>query len=94
MGFFNWFKSKMFGGRILQTLGSVSGNGKGSVSVELKIHLLEDSKSNDGKAIGIEIVAKSLLSYQITPCTLSTEKCVELQRLLSRALETRVLRSN
>ena len=90
MGLFNWFKSQMFGGTIVQTIGVVKGTQKGLMNVELKVHLLKDLKSNDGKAIGIEMVAKSPLSYQMMPCTLTRNSCRELKEMLSKALDASI----
>lgn len=85
MGIFNFFKSQMFGGKIRQTIGSVTGRGCGPVKTEIKIHIIEDNKSNTGKSIGIELTAKSILSYQMLPITLSEQETKNLINLLNES---------
>jgi hypothetical protein len=71
MSIWSWFKSKMFGGRIIRTVGTVEGSGKFMLRTELKVHVLEPKDPKMQKAVGIEFVAKSFLSYQMMPITLS-----------------------
>ncbi len=70
------FKGAMFGSRITQTVGQVDGVGKNLMNNSLKIHKL------DNKTIGIEIVSKSILSYQMTPVTLTKKDAKKLSEIL------------
>ncbi|PKM99445.1 MAG: hypothetical protein CVU78_06190 [Elusimicrobia bacterium HGW-Elusimicrobia-2] len=74
MGLLNWFKSQMFGGKILRTVGTVSGKGKSLVNSELKVHLLENKSNLHEEMVGLELVQKTILSYQMTPITLSAQE--------------------
>lgn len=85
MGIFKWFKAQMFGGKILQTIGSVKGRSKGPINYELKVHILEEKELGSSKSIGIELVVKSFLSYQMVPITLSLQEARKLITLLEEA---------
>jgi hypothetical protein len=65
------FKGSMFGARILRTVGEVKAAGKSIGSMTIRVHLL-DSTSPD-RAIGVELVAKTPLSYQMLPISLSKD---------------------
>jgi len=86
MGISKWFKAQMFRGKILQTIGSVKGRSKGPVNCELKVHIIEEKELSSSKSIGIELVAKSFLSYQMMPITLSSQETRKLIALLEEAL--------
>lgn len=60
-------KSAMFGVKIERTLGEVEGYPQRPVSLRLKVHVLADGSSN--KAVGLELVARSIASYQMMPIT-------------------------
>ncbi len=85
MGIFNFFKSQMFGGKVCRTIGSVTGQGRGPVKTEIKVHIIEDNKSSTGKSIGLELIAKSTLSYQMLPITLSEQETKDLINLLNES---------
>ncbi len=85
MGIGSWFTGQMFGGAVLHTVGSVQGKGPPSVGMELKVHVVESKNPQDGRLVGLELVAKSFLSYQMTPCTLSFEESHKLIELLQTA---------
>ena len=85
MGIKDWFKSQLFGGKILRTFGSVKGKGRGPVGTELRIHTIEDNSSGFPHMVGIEIVAKSALSYQTMPITLPMDEARKLIDLLQNA---------
>lgn len=70
------FKAAMFGARIDRTVGEVAGGGVKLMNVGLRIHKLGGGPE---KAVGVELVAKSLSSYQMMPMTLSV---VEARRLI------------
>ena len=76
------FKAAMFGSSIRQTIGEVSGNAPRFMSLSLRAHSFEDSTE---KAVGLELVAKSVGSYKMTPVTLSVAEAKKLTQLLSEA---------
>jgi hypothetical protein len=80
-----WFKGQMFGGKILQTVGSVKGRSQGLTNCELKVHIIEEKELGPSKSIGIELIAKSFLSYQMLPITLSSQETKRLIALLEEA---------
>jgi hypothetical protein len=77
------FKAAMFGARIEQMVGEVPVEKQGWMSVALKVHALRRDDSE--KLVGIEIVAKSFGSYQMTPITLSVQQAQQLASLLQNA---------
>ncbi|HEY7744115.1 MAG TPA: hypothetical protein VIA19_13825 [Burkholderiales bacterium] len=81
------FKAAMFGASIEHTVGEVIGESQGSLSVALRVHCLR----LDGlqKFIGIELVAKSSLSYKMVPITLSVSQAQKLASMLENATRTR-----
>ena len=87
MGLWAWFKGQMFGGKIIRTVGSVSTKAPSMMSTELRVHVLEGASPAKRHLIGIEFIAKSALSYQMMPCTLTVDACRELSQLLQRAIE-------
>jgi hypothetical protein len=76
-------KGAMFGARIERTVGQVSGERRTAINVALKVHTLR--RDNSEKLIGIEFVAKSFASYQMTPITLSVHQAQQLVSLLQDA---------
>ena len=87
MGLLTWFKGQMFGGKIIRSVGSVATKAPGLMSAELRVHILEGKSPAQRRLIGIEFVAKSALSYQMMPCTLTVDSCRELSELLQRAIQ-------
>lgn len=73
-------KAAMFGAGIKTTVGEVSGNGPKLMSLSLKVHELDQSPE---KAVGLELVAKSFGSYQMTPITLSVSEAKKLSVLIN-----------
>lgn len=80
------FRGAMFGARIEQTVGEVTGEKQGPMNVALKVHALRRDDSE--KLIGIELVAKSFASYQMMPITLSVSQAQQLASLLQNAART------
>ncbi len=81
------FKAAMFGASIEHTVGEVIGENQGSLSAVLRVHSL---RSDDlRKFIGIELVAKSLLSYKMVPITLSVSQAQKLSSMIENATRTR-----
>jgi hypothetical protein len=79
------FRAAMFGSSIERTLGEVAGERSSLHSVTVKIHRL--SGASEGKAVGLELVSKSIASYQMVPVTLSAQAARELSELLRTAAE-------
>ena len=77
------FKAAMFGGRIERTIGEVEGTGQTLGRVKLRVHTL--SGGGKDRAVGIELVATTIASYQMLPITLSTEGAQDLIGLLQEA---------
>src|SRR5262245_55983824 len=76
-------KGAMFGARIERTVGEVPGERQAGMRVALKVHAL--SRDNSENLVGIELVAKSFASYQMTPVTLSVHEAQQLASLLQNA---------
>lgn len=76
------FKGAMFGGRIEKTYGEIELEKQGIMSGKLKIHRIA---SSNGSKVGIEVVHKSLLSFQMVPATLRKEEVRRLIQLLTQA---------
>jgi len=84
MGMGHWFRSQMFGGAtVVRTVGVVAGQPVGGVKTELKVHRL----SRGSPFIGLEIVQKGFLSYQMAPCTLSVAEGQRLIEFLQSAVQ-------
>ena len=87
MGIGKWFKSQLFDGDIDRTIGEVSGTGKGLVKTLIKVHAIKKKDDPSEKYIGIELVAKSLLSYQMMPITLPRSEADSFIQMVKNALE-------
>jgi hypothetical protein len=81
------FKGAMFGAQVARTVGEVSGTGAKPMTTLIKVHAL--TGGGTGKDIGIEFVAKSFASYQMTPATLSVAETKKLIALLESAVRGR-----
>ncbi len=77
------FKGAMFGASIKNTIGEVAGSGSKIMKLSLKVHELDDETQE--KAVGLELVAKSLGSFQMTPIALSVSEAKKLAELLNSA---------
>jgi hypothetical protein len=80
------FKSAMFWAHIDRTVGEVRGEKQGLVGVVLKVHVLD--RQAPEKRVGLELVATSFASYQMTPVTLSASQAQQLASLLHEAVRT------
>lgn len=76
------FKAAMFGAPIERTVGEVASGGVKLMNVVLRVHKLGGGRE---KAVGVELVAKSLASYQMMPVTLSVAEAKKLIMLLEAA---------
>lgn len=76
------WRAAMFGAPIERTVGEVEGGGIKLMKVGLKVHKLGGGRE---KAVGVELVAKSLGSYQMMPLTLSSMEAKKLIALLEVA---------
>ena|SRR5579863_8238455 len=79
---FGGMKAAMFGAPIESTVGEVAGAGSGIMSVAVKVHRLDGGAQ---KTVGLELVAKSVASYQMLPITLSAADAKKLIQLLDAA---------
>ena len=75
------FKAAMFDAKIKRTVGEVSGTGSKLVKITLKVHELEGNSPE--KAVGLELFAKTVGSFQMMPITLSNSTAKELAILLN-----------
>ena len=87
MHLFRWLKGKLFGGKIIHTVGSVDGEKAGMVGTALHVHVLEPAKTPGARAVTLEIVAKSFASYQMMPITLSADEAERLSDLVREAAQ-------
>lgn len=87
-GFFKHggLKGMMFGARIRRTVGEVEGAKTFMMKAGLKVHALDGGPD---KAIGVELVAKSVASYQMMPVTLSVPEARKLIAHLQAAIDVR-----
>jgi hypothetical protein len=76
-------KGAMFGAPIAHTVGQVEGGGVKFMSIALKVHTLGGNLPEN--AIGLELVAKSIGSYQTMGITLSVSEAKKLVLLLQSA---------
>ena len=76
------FKAAMFGAPIERTVGEVAGGGVKLMNVGIKVHKLSGGRD---KTVGVELVAKSVASYQMMPVTLSAAEARRLITLLENA---------
>jgi hypothetical protein len=77
------FRAAMFGSSIQSTVGEVQAEKSKMFSQKLKVYRL--SGAPDGRAVGIELVSKSIASYQMLPVTLSAQAARDLAALLHSA---------
>lgn len=76
-------KAAFFDAPIERTVGEVAGASGKLMSMAVKVHILGGGAPD--KAIGLEFVAKSIGSYQMTPITLSASEAKKLATLLQSA---------
>jgi len=76
------FKAAMFGARIKNTVGEVSGASSKMMNLKLKVHELDDITNE--RAVGLELVEKSFASYQMMPITLSLTEAKKLADILNQ----------
>jgi hypothetical protein len=81
------FKGAVFGGRIERTLGEVRGTGRAAGNVKVRVHAL--AGGGEDRAVGVEFVATTIVSYQMFPITLSAKAAQDLIGLLQDALGNR-----
>lgn len=83
---FGGFKAAIFGAEIGRTVGEIGLAQGVASSTKLKVHVL---RGTEAKAIGLEIVSRSVASYQMAPFSLSVADARQLIRLLESAVEAR-----
>ncbi len=77
-------KSAMFSAHINTTVGEVAGIDQGMMTTMVKVHTLGNSGITE--AVGLEFVAKSMLSYQMMPISLSIAEAKNLIEVLNIAV--------
>ena len=77
------FHSGMFGAPILRTIGEVKATEVRIMNLVLKVHNLDGDSSN---SVGLELVNKSFLQFQIIPLALSVTETKKLIQLLETAV--------
>ena len=78
------FRGSMFGGKIRGTFGEIPLSPLNGPSGVLRVHkIVRKGKPH----IGIEIVQKTILSYDLTPFTISAADTVALIKLLEQAMQ-------
>jgi len=77
-------KSAMFSAHINTTVGEVTGIDQGMMTTMVKVHTLGNSGNTE--AVGLELVAKSMLSYQMMPISLSVADTKNLIEVLNIAV--------
>jgi hypothetical protein len=76
-------RGAMFGSRVERLVGEINGEKQAMHSLKVRIHRLQGAEGRG--EIGLELVAKSFASYQMTPVTLSKESALQLAELLRQA---------
>lgn len=77
------FKAAMFGADITRTVGEVECAKQSMGSMVLRVHILGGGPSE--RAVGLEIVSKSIGSYHMLPVALSAAEARKLITLLQTA---------
>jgi hypothetical protein len=77
------FRAALFGAPLERTVGEVRGGGTRFMNIAVRVHVLGGGEAE--KAVGLELVAKSFASYQMTPVTLSAAEARKLALLLQSA---------
>lgn len=78
-------RGAMFDSRVERLVGEVEGKKQAMNSFKVRVHRLAGS-SETGE-IGLELVAKSIASYQMAPVTLSREAALQLAEHLRTAAQ-------
>lgn len=75
-------KGLLFGGKIDKTYGEVTLEKRGMLAGKIKVHKVVSKR---GDRVGIELVNRTALSYQLVPATLSKDEARRLIQLLTQA---------
>lgn len=75
-------KAAMFNAKIQRTVGEVSASGPKLVSQVLRVHLLD---RNGESLVGLELVSKSAMSYEMMPIVLTISQAKTLKSLIGEA---------
>jgi len=78
-------RAAIFSSPIVRTVGTLDLRKSGPMTTTLKIHCLE-SKGLGTPTVGIELVYRTALSYQMRPITLTSDQAFALRELLSQAV--------
>ena len=77
------FMGMLFNAEILDTIGEVGGEKGTTFKTSVKVHVLKGEDNNNN--VGIEFKAKSALSFQVMPFTVSSADAKKLALLLIEA---------
>ncbi len=77
------FKGSMFGARIIRTVGEVRGARQTIGSLVVRVHVLDGHSPE--RAVGVELVGKTPLSYHMLPISLSKGETLHLASVLQQA---------
>jgi hypothetical protein len=88
MGFVrNLFWKMLMGGKKKNDFGEIDGIRRGMIKTTLGVSSIENKKGAGEPYIALEVISKSILSYQITPFVMNREACMRLQILLQEACD-------
>ena len=77
-------KAAMFGGYIERTVGELAITKNSAVRTKIKVHVL---RHDTERKVGLEVVSKTLASWQMIPFTLSKIEAEQLSALLEKAAQ-------
>jgi hypothetical protein len=77
-------KGAFFNANITRTLGEVDAVGPNLVSQRIKVHTLRRASES---LVGVEVVSKSIGSYEMLPVVLSKDQAEQLASLLRQAVQ-------
>jgi len=80
---FGGIKAALFGARIERTVGEALASGGKIIKGVVRVHVLDGGPD---KAVGLEFVAKSFVSYQMLLLSLSESEARNLIRFLENAI--------
>jgi hypothetical protein len=78
------FRGALFGAPIRTTVSEIELHGRGMVKSRLKVHTL--AGDSGAPQVGVEIAHSSVVSWQMTPISLSTEEARRLAEALNQAV--------
>jgi hypothetical protein len=80
---FGGLRAALYGARIAETIGTVSGASPRMTRLNLTVQVLQ---AEANRRVGLAFVAKSFLSYQVMPISLEVSATEDLVRYLQEAV--------